>query len=171
MTTAQEIIEFFKMRPLEKEGGYYVQTYQASEKIPHVSLPVRYTGERTFATAILYLLTPDTCSSLHRLTSDEVWHFYLGDSVTMLQLYPDGSSDVIDLGPDITKSQCVQVTVPKSTWQGTFLKHGGSFALMGTTTAPGFELDDFELAKRAELLELYPSRRDLILRLTKKQQQ
>ncbi len=171
MTTAQEIIEFFKMRPLEKEGGYYIETYRAPEKIAQAALPVRYTGERTFVTAILYLLTPDTCSSLHRLTSDEIWHFYLGDSITMLQLHPDGSSNVIDLGPDITKGQRVQVTVPKDTWQGTFLKHGGKLALMGTTTAPGFELDDFELAKRAELLELYPSRRDLILRLTKEQQQ
>jgi predicted cupin superfamily sugar epimerase len=171
MTTAQEIIEFFKMRPLEKEGGYYVQTYRASEKIPHASLPVRYTGERTFATAILYLLTPDTCSSLHRLTSDEVWHFYLGDSVTMLNLHPDGSSAVIDLGPDITKGQRVQVTVPKDTWQGAFLKHGGGFALMGTTTTPGFESDDFKLGRRDELLEQYPSRRDLIEKLTIKQEQ
>ncbi|MHC4103369.1 MAG: cupin domain-containing protein [Planctomycetota bacterium] len=170
MTTAEEIIKFFGMRPLEREGGYYVQTYRASEKIPHASLPVRYTGERTFATAILYLLTPDTVSNLHRLISDEVWHFYFGDSVTMLNLYPDSSSKVIDLGSDMTKGQCVQVTVPKGTWQGAFLKHGGKFALMGTTMAPGFELDDFELAKRAELLELYPNRRDLILRLTKQQQ-
>lgn len=159
------------MRPLEKEGGYYIETYRASEKIAQTVLPVRYTSERTFATAILYLLTPDTCSSLHRLASDEVWHFYLGDSVTMLQLHPDGSSDVMDLGPDITKGQRVQVTVPKDTWQGAFLKHGGKFALMGTTTAPGFESDDFELGRRAELLEQYPSRNDLIEKLTKKPEQ
>lgn len=171
MITAQQIIELFKMRPLEKEGGYYIQTYRASEKITQAALPVRYTGERTFATAILYLLTSGTVSCLHRLTSDEVWHFYLGDSVTMLQLYPDGSSNVMDLGPDITKGQCVQVTVPKNTWQGAFLKHGSSFALMGTTTAPGFESDDFELAKRQELLEQYPGRRDLIEKLTKEQEQ
>ncbi|MHC4913459.1 MAG: cupin domain-containing protein [Planctomycetota bacterium] len=171
MTNVEEIIKFFGMRPLEKEGGYYIETYRASEKIAQAALPVRYTGERTFATAILYLLTPDTCSSLHRLTSDEVWHFYLGDSVTMLQLHPDGSSDVIDLGSDIAKGQRVQVTVPKDTWQGAFLKHGGKFALMGTTTAPGFESDDFELGQRHELLEQYPSRRDLVEKVTKKQEQ
>jgi predicted cupin superfamily sugar epimerase len=171
MTTAQELIRLFKMRPLEKEGGYYVQTYQAPEKIAQSGLPVRYAGERAFATAILYLLTPDTCSNLHRLTSDEIWHFYLGDSVTMLQLHPDGSSDVIDLGPDVTGGCRIQVTVPKGTWQGAFLKHKGSFALMGMTTAPGFEFDDFELGRREELLELYPNRRDLILKLTKQQDQ
>ncbi|UCF43326.1 MAG: cupin domain-containing protein [Planctomycetota bacterium] len=171
MTTAQEIIEFFNMRPLEKEGGYYIETYRAPEKITRLGLPVRYTGERAFATAILYLLTPDTCSSLHRLTSDEVWHFYLGDSVTMLQLHPDGSSNVVDLGSDITKGQRVQVTAPKDTWQGAFLKHGGKFALMGTTTAPGFEFDDFELGRREKLLEQYANRRDLILKLTKQRDQ
>jgi len=159
------------MRPLEKEGGYYVETYRASENITRDALPVRYTGERAFATAILYLLTPDTCSSLHRLTTDEIWHFYLGHSVTMLQLHPDGSSDVIDLGPDVTRGHHVQVTVPKDTWQGAFLKHGGRFALMGTTTAPGFEFDDFELARRPELLEQYPNRRDLIVKLTKQRDQ
>ena len=169
MTTAQEIIEFFRMRPLEKEGGYYVETYRATEKITPLGLPVRYTGERAFATAILYLLTPDTVSRLHKLTSDEVWHFYLGDSVTMLQLHPDGSSEVIDLGPDVTKGHQVQVTVPKDTWQGAFLKHKGKFALMGTTTAPGFEFDDFELGRLEELLDQYPSRRNLILKLTKQQ--
>lgn len=159
------------MRPLEKEGGYYVETYRSTEKTIPLLLPVRYTGERAFATAILYLLTPDTCSRLHKLTSDEIWHFYLGDSVTMLQLHPDGSSDVIDLGPDVTKDHQVQVTVPKDTWQGAFLKHKGEFALMGTTTAPGFEFDDFDLGRREQLLEQYPSRRDLILKLTKQQGQ
>ncbi len=171
MRTAEELIKFFKMKPLEKEGGYYIQTYRTPEKITQPGLPVRYTGERAFATAILYLLIPDTFSHLHRLTSDEIWHFYLGDSVTMLQLHPDGSSDVIDLGPDVIKGHRVQVTVPRNTWQGAFLKHKGKFALMGTTTAPGFEFDDFELGRREELLEQYPNRRDLILKLTKQQEQ
>jgi predicted cupin superfamily sugar epimerase len=59
------------------------------------------------------------------------------------------------------------VLVRKKCWQGSFLNEGGSFALMGTTVAPGFESADFELAKRAELLEKYPNHRDLILRLTR----
>jgi predicted cupin superfamily sugar epimerase len=154
------------MKPLAGEGGYYVETYRASEKIGKAALPVRYTDARSFSTAILYLLTADTCSALHRLRSDEIFHFYLGDPVTMLQLCPDGSSEVITLGRDILNGQRVQVAVPKDSWQGCFLNEGGSFALMGTTIAPGFEFADFEPARREELLKKYPARRDLILKLT-----
>jgi predicted cupin superfamily sugar epimerase len=173
MVTAKQIIKFFGMRPLTDEGGYYVETYRALEKITpaalrkeSLGLPVRYTSERNFATAILYLLTPDTFSSLHRLAGDEIYHFYLGSPVTMLQLHPDGSSEVITLGQDILNGQCVQTVVPQSAWQGCFLSEGGEFALMGCTVTPGFEFNDLEPGRREELLEQYPDRRDLILKLT-----
>lgn len=166
MLSAEEIIEFFGMRPLPDEGGFYIETYRASKEISLPSLPQRYSGEKVFSTAILYLLTPETFSKLHRLKSDEIFHFYLGDSVTMLQLRPDGSGEVITLGPDIMNGQCVQVTVPRDTWQGSFLNQGGKFALLGTTVAPGFEFADFERARRRELLKQYPEHKELICRLT-----
>jgi predicted cupin superfamily sugar epimerase len=127
------------MKPLPGEGGYYVETYRASEKISETALPAGYTDQRSFSTATLYLLTPNTFSALHRLKSDEIFHFYLGDPVTMLQLHPDGPSEVTTLGQDIMNGQRVQVTVPKNSWQGCFLNEGGRFALMGCTAAPGFE--------------------------------
>jgi predicted cupin superfamily sugar epimerase len=167
MLTAEQLIRFFAMKPLPHEGGYYVETYRASEKIGPQALPPRYAGDRSFGTSILYLLTPATFSALHRLKSDEVFHFYLGDPVTMLRLHPDGTSEIITLGHDILNGQRIQLTVPAGTWQGGFLNEGSRFALMGTTVAPGFESADFELAARAELLEQYPDQRDLILRLTR----
>lgn len=169
MLSAEEIIEFFGMRPLPDEGGFYIETYRASEEISLPSLPQRYSGEKVFSTAILYLLTPETFSKLHRLKTDEIFHFYLGDSVTMLQLRPDGSGEVITLGPDIMNGQCVQVTVPRDTWQGSFLNQGGKFALLGTTVAPGFEFADFERARRRELLKQYPDHKKLICKLTEGQ--
>lgn len=167
--TAEQIIEFFGMRPLPKEGGFYVETYRCREKIAQAQLSARYAGDRSFGTAILYLLTPDTLSVLHRVNSDEIFHFYLGDSVTMLHLHPDGSSEVITLGHDVLNGQRVQVTVPRKSWQGCFLNKGGRFALMGTTVAPGFESADFEPAKRQDLLQQYPCQRDLIIQLTTQQ--
>jgi predicted cupin superfamily sugar epimerase len=167
MMTPEQIIEFFQMRPLSYEGGFYVETYRCAEKIAQTALPARYTDEKNFSTAILYLLTPDTFSALHRLRSDEIFHFYLGDPVTMLQLHPDGSSEVATLGQDIMNGQRVQATVPNNSWQGCFLNEGGRFALMGCTIAPGFEFADFELAPREELLKQYPNQRDLILKLTR----
>ena len=164
--TAEQIIEMFGMKPLEGEGGYYVQTYLANEQISRSSLPDRYDGPRNFGSAILYLLTPDTFSRLHRLKTDEVWHFYLGDPVTMLQLHPDGSHDLIELGHDIRAGRQVQTIVPAGTWQGAFLNEGGKFALMGTTMAPAFDCRDFEAAERETILPQYPTQKDLILRLT-----
>jgi len=165
--TAEQIIQFFGMRPLPQEGGFYIETYRCREKIAQVRLPARYASDRSFSTAILYLLTPDTFSALHRIKSDEVFHFYLGAPVTMLQLHPGGSSEVITLGQDVLRGQRVQVTVPRNSWQGCFLNKGGKFALMGTTVAPGFEADDFEPARRQDLLKRYPSQQNLIIQLTR----
>jgi predicted cupin superfamily sugar epimerase len=75
MTTAQQIIRFFGMKPLPNEGGFYIETYRCREKITQATLPTRYTGDRNLCTAILYLLTPDTFSALHRVKSDEIFHF------------------------------------------------------------------------------------------------
>jgi len=166
MATAEQIIELFGMKPLQDEGGFYAETYRCSQRIGGAHLPAGYAGGRSLGSAILYLLTPDAFSALHRLKSDEIFHFYLGDPVTMLQLNPDGAGEVITLGRDIFDGQRVQVTVPAGTWQGCFLNPGGRFALMGTTVAPGFEFADFEPAETKTLLKQFPAQKHLILRLT-----
>jgi predicted cupin superfamily sugar epimerase len=166
MKTAQQIIKRLGLQPHPEEGGYFAETYKCQESIPSDGLPERYPSPRPFGTAIFYLLTPDTVSALHRLASDEIFHFYLGDPVTMLQLHPDGSSEVLTLGQDILAGQRLQLVVPEGTWQGSFLKEDGEFALLGCTVAPGFEYADYEHGSRQELLDRYPDRRDLIIRLT-----
>ena len=165
--TAEQIIEFFGMKPLPREGGNYVETYRAAEKIKKAALPASFSADRNIATAILYLLTTDTFSALHRLKSDEIFHFYLGDPVTMLQLHPNGSTELITLGNNILSGQKIQVIIPKNTWQGAFLNGGGRFALMGCTVAPGFDPDDYQQANLEQLLNQYPSRKDLIIKLTR----
>jgi len=166
MISAQQIIELFDMKPLPDEGGFYVETYRAKEKIDADSLPPAFDGDRNISTAILYLLTPQTCSRMHRVRSDEIFHFYLGDPVTMLHLKVDGSSAVLTLGHDILDSQQVQITVPANIWQGCLLNEGGKFALLGCTIAPGFEFADYQSANRKELVEKYPDQKELILKLT-----
>jgi len=166
MVTAEQIIELFGMKPLQGEGGFYAETYRCSERIAEAHLPAGYVGGRSLGSAILYLLTPDTFSALHRLKSDEIFHFYLGDPVTMLQLHPGGPGEVITLGRDILDGQRVQVAVPAGSWQGCFLNPDGRFALMGTTVAPGFEFADFEPADTKTLLKQFPAQKHVILRLT-----
>lgn len=91
MLTAQEIIERLGLRPHPEEGGFFAETYRAQERLAAPALHPRYGGPRTVSTAIYYLLTPDTVSALHRLASDEVFHFSMGDLVEMLHLLPDGA--------------------------------------------------------------------------------
>jgi uncharacterized protein len=164
--TAEQIIRFFKMEPLRKEGGFFVETYRAPEQLKKDILPPGFPGDRNLASTILYLLTAKTISLFHRLKSDEMFHFYLGNSVTMLQLYPDGHSEIITLGNDVLAGQKVQVVVPKGVWQGAFIQPGGKFALMGCSVSPAFDENDFELGDRAALLAQYPDLREYILKLT-----
>ena len=104
-TDAQSIIEHLNLKPLPFEGGYFRETYRSDETVAQTGLPSRYTGEKHFGTAIYYLITPDSVSALHRIKSDEVFHFYLGDPVTMLQLHPDGTGKTVVLGNDLEKGQ------------------------------------------------------------------
>ena len=82
-------------------------------------------------TAIYYLVTDaaDGFSALHRLPTDEVYHFYLGDPVEQLLLHPDGRSEVVMLGPDLAAGQHVQHVAPRDAWQGTRLRDGGTLGV------------------------------------------
>jgi predicted cupin superfamily sugar epimerase len=145
--------------PLPFEGGFFAETYRSANAVEGGA------GTRALMTAIYYLLTPDTCSQMHRLKSDEVYHFYLGDPVEMLLLHPSGGEKVM-LGPDLEAGMKVQHIVPAGVWQGSRLADGGRFALLGTTVAPGFDRADFVLGGRDELFALYPWLGAEIMRLT-----
>src|SRR5581483_4966412 len=94
-TTSEEIIRRFQLEPLPVEGGLFARHYEAQEIIPHHALPARYGRPKLFASAICYLLQPNTESLLHRLKSDEIYHFYAGDPVSLVMLFPDGSHQVV----------------------------------------------------------------------------
>jgi predicted cupin superfamily sugar epimerase len=164
MTSAEELIAALQLQPLPLEGGYYRETYRSSHRVP-AAVPPGPT-ERAVSTAIYYLLAPHTHSALHRLPSDEIFHFYFGDPVQMLQLWPDGQGRLVTLGPDVLAGQCPQVVVPSGVWQGSFLSAGGAYALLGTTMAPGFDFADFEAGHADQLIEGYPAYAHIIRRLS-----
>ena len=167
MITADQLIVLLDLKPHPEEGGYFIETYRSAETISEKALPSRYKGRRCFGTAIYYLLTTETFSAMHRLRPDEIFHFYSGDPVEMLQLWPDGSGMVVILGSDILKRMQPQVMIPGGVWQGARLLNGGKFALLGATVSPGFEFADYESGRREELIESFPQFRDLIVGLTK----
>lgn len=169
LPSAAQLIEFLKLEPLTIEGGHFRQTYAAPESVAASALPARYGTPRTFGTAIYYLLTsdPDSFSALHRLKTDEIYHFYVGDPVEMLLLHPGGHGERAILGHDVLAGQHPQFVVPREVWQGLRLITGGRLALMGTTMAPGFELDDWTGGERSQLLEQYQEHAALIRALTR----
>jgi predicted cupin superfamily sugar epimerase len=167
MPTADQIRTLLHLKPHPEEGGYFIETYRSSEAISKKALPSRYTGRRSFGAAIYYLLTTETFSAMHRLRSDEIFHFYSGDPVEMLQLWPDGSGRVVILGSDILNGMQPQVVIPRGVWQGARLLKNGKFALLGATVSPGFEFADYESGRRDELVKSYPKFRGLIIALSK----
>jgi predicted cupin superfamily sugar epimerase len=164
--TAEEIIAWLKLKPHPKEGGFFSETYRAGETIPANVLPSRYSGPRAFGTCIYYLLTASTFSAMHRLQSDEVFHFYLGDPVEMLQLWPDGTGKTVVFGPDLRAGMQPQVIVPRGVWQGSRLISGSKYALLGCTVAPGFDYVDYEHGRRGDLIGSHAQFREKIMALT-----
>jgi hypothetical protein len=104
---------------------------------------------------------------MHRLPSDEIFHFYLGDPMEMLQLFPGGRSAVFTLGPDLAAGQHVQLLVPVGVWQETRLVEGGKAALLGCTVTPGFDYADYEAGSYAELAAAWPQEAERIRRQTR----
>jgi len=155
--TAEDVIRLLRLEPHPKEGGYFRETYRSSADFAPGQ---PFEGPRSHSTAIYYLLTVATFSEIHRLPGDEIFHFYLGDPVEMLELHPDGTSSVTVLGSEI-KRQVVQHVVPGGTWQGSRLVEGGEWALLGTTMAPGFAYEDYE-SGAADLVDAYPNRAEMI---------
>jgi len=152
--------------PHPSEGGYFRETWRAEKSLTDPALIRDHGGPRCAGTAIYYLLTPETLSAMHRVRSDEIFHFYLGDPVEQLRLTPGGGGEIVLLGSDIVAGQRPQSLVPKNTWQGARLKPGGRFALMGCTVSPGFEFADYEHGDRAALSAQWPDFADTIARLT-----
>ena len=159
--TPEIIKEHFHMVPLDREGGVFCQTYISDEVLPEAVIPGRV-GDHTICSAILYLISGDCFSRMHRLPTEEIFHFYMGDPLEMLQLYPDGTGKVFRMGQDILNGEEVQLTVHRGTWQGTRLAPGGRWALIGTSMAPGMEHHDYEDGDRETLQRQYPQFRELL---------
>jgi hypothetical protein len=159
--TAADLVRKLNLQP-HPEGGYFRETYRAAESIGSDALPRRFSGTRSISTAIYFLLEAGQCSHLHRIRSDEVWHFHAGDPLDIVEIDAAGSLKTTRLGSDLL----FQHVVPAGVWFGATPAPGGRFALVGCTVAPGFDFADFELADQAKLLAEYPRHQDWIRRLT-----
>lgn len=147
-----ELIAEYDLQP-HPEGGYFRETYRAEATMPGT--------KRSVCTAIFYLLPAGERSRLHRIDADELWHFYRGDPLEVIELRDGADARVTTLSP-----MNPQHVVKAGTWFGALPAQGSKWSLVGCTVAPAFEFSKFELGVRAELLERFPLARTFIERLT-----
>ena len=159
-------IEKLKLEP-HPEGGYFRQTYRSELVIPASILPPAFGGARAASTAIYFLLESKNFSALHRLRSDEMWHFYAGSALRVHVIDPGGEYNLISLGTDPNADHTPQAVVRAGCWFGSHVGDWKSWALVGCTVAPGFDFLDFELAKRADLRASFPQHGEIIRKLTR----
>lgn len=149
------------------EGGYYRVTYASDIAIPQAVLPARFRGARPASTAIYFLIDGTNFSAFHRIQSDELWHFYDGSALLVHAIDPAGNYSEILLGSNFESGEVFQAAVKAGCWFASRVKDPETFALVGCTVAPGFDFEDFELAKRSGLQQKYPQHRALIEQLTR----
>ncbi len=134
---AAAIVELLQLEPLPLEGGYFRRTYVDD-----------------YSTAIYYLLAGTDFSALHRLDAAEVYHWYAGAPLSLLLLDEQAGAREVVLGPDLQAGQRPQIVVGPGVWQGS--SSLGDWTLLGTSMAPGFHWEGFELADAAALARRYP---------------
>lgn len=162
--TAAELIKRLNLAR-HPEGGWYKETYRSGGIIAADLLPERFGGGRAFGTAIYFLLERGDISVLHRIKGDELWHFYWGAALTVHVITPDGEYYRLKLGSDLAAGDSFQGVVPAGCWFGA--ESEGDHSLVGCTVAPGFDFADFEMGRRAELLDRFPAHASIICRLTR----
>lgn len=133
MSRDKEIIKNLNLLP-HPEGGFFKETYRSED-----------------STAIFYLLNKNSKSSFHRIKADEIWHFYEGKALLVVEILPSGKVQETRLCG--THPQHI---VRGGTWFGAYLPEDSDFALVGCTVAPAFKYEDFEIGKKSELLQLFP---------------
>jgi len=164
--TADVLIKSLALAP-HPEGGYFRETYRSSETIKPAGLPARFKDERNFSTAIYFLIEKNNFSAFHRIHSDELWHFYEGDALEVVEINGKGELISTRLGRNIDQGEVFQYSVKAGNWFASRVLEGGEFSLVGCTVAPGFDFADFEMAKWEDLVKLFPRHEKIITELTR----
>jgi len=158
--TAKDIIDKLQLKP-HPEGGFYSETYRSAERITN-----NYGNKRSVCTAIYYMLEKEDRSHFHRIKSDELWFFHAGEPLEIVMLQ-NGEIKTILLGNNIQNGEVPQAIIPANTWFAAKIKNGKGFSLISCTVAPGFDFEDFELAKRDDLIQQYPNLKKIIEEFTR----
>lgn len=137
------------------QGGYYRKT----------DLSLKYSAVKgtvfPLYTTIYFLLTDESPLHFHRLPSDEVWFFHIGDPLTIHSLVSGGSYEKKYLSHGFKHH--FHHTVPAGTIFGSTVDEG--YALVSCTSIPGGDLNDITLFTKKELLLTHSKHEKIINRL------
>ena len=166
MTEAENIIKKLQLQP-HPEGGYFKEVYRSTGFISEENLNSDFSGDRNYCTSIYFLLTSENFSAFHKIKQDEIWHFYEGSPLYVHVIDENGKYHRYELGSDYEKGQVRQLVVPANLWFGSSVKEKNAHSFVGCTVAPGFDFEDFEMAKRDDLIHEFPHLEKEINQLTR----
>src|SRR3989475_9636039 len=123
----------------------------SKERIASGGLPAPFAGERPLGTALYFMVTPGAPVRLHRIRNDQLYHYYLGDSLEVILLHADAATERIIVGPDLRGGQRVQLLIPGNTFHTARLVGRMGWFLGASTEWPGVVPADVEIGNLAEL--------------------
>ena len=132
MNKIDQIINKYSLKP-HPEGGYFTEIYRSDYKLKS---PIN-SQSRNAITHIYFLLVNGQFSRFHKVLHDEVWNFYEGDSLRLIEF--DGTNINTEI---IGKETASYVHIVKG---GIFqaAQTTGEYSLVGCSVAPGFDFADF----------------------------
>ena len=130
MNNPDDLIKKLKLVP-HPEGGHFAESFR--DKEGNVSL-------------IYYLLKKGQTSHWHKLTKNEILHFYDGDPLRIYMSKDKKEISTVLLGRNANNDERLHYIVKSQTWFG--MKSMGNWSLIGCTVSPAFDYKDFELASR-----------------------
>lgn len=150
----QQIINQYQLQP-HPEGGYYREVYRSEQKVSSEFT----TEKRNAVTHIYFLLEKGQFSRFHRVWHDEIWNFYEGAPLKLIEFDGNNSKEVV-IGTDDYFS-----VIKGGVFQAA--ETTGEYTLVGCSVAPGFDFKDFSfLTDEPNLLNIfqkkYPQYRYLV---------
>jgi len=130
MNNPDDLIKKLKLTP-HPEGGHFAESFRDSKG--GISL-------------IYYLLKKGQTSHWHKLTKNEILHFYDGDPLRIYMSKDKKKISTVLLGRNINNKEYLHYIINSETWFG--MKSTGNWSLIGCTVSPAFDYKDFELASK-----------------------
>lgn len=159
--SVEQLIDWLHLEP-HPTCGFVAETYRANDRIAPGGLPGAFAAGRPLGSALYFLVTPDRPVRLHRIRNDQLYHRYLGNTLEVLALYPDGSHALHRVGADIGAGEQLQLFLPGGTFHTARLRAGGTWFLGASTEWPGVEPPDVELGDAERLAEQFPAAATLL---------